>query len=92
MSGNTLLIDGHRYTHRDVLNLLYQLPLAEVKVVKTKHSIAFQGPATFLSNLSTADYEFDGQPSMLEQGLVYIHAQICENAGVAALVLDTNNF
>ena len=92
MSGNTLLIDGHHYSHRDVRNLLYQLPLAEAKVVKMKHSIAFQGPATFLFNLSTADFKFDGQPYMLEQGLIYIHAQICENAGVAALVLDTNNF
>ena len=73
------------------MQLPNNLTLTDAKVITTRHGIAFQGPAAYLSNLSPAEFEYENQKyTCVEQGLVYIQANVCKNPGVAALVLNTD--
>ena len=59
LSGNALVIDNRRFLHKDIPNLPDDLKLSDAKLVKCKGGIAFQGPATFLSNLNRVSFTFE---------------------------------
>ena len=77
LSGNALVIDNRRYLHKDIPNLPYDLKLADAKFVKCKGGLAFQGPATYLSNLHRVPLTYeDLDLTSVEQALVYMKALI----------------
>ena len=78
LSGNALIIDNKRFLHKDIGNLPHGLKLKDAKQVECKEGIAFQGPATFLSNLHkvTLTYE-DLSFTSVEQAFTYMKALIC---------------
>ena len=59
LSGNALVIEGRRYLHKDIPKLPHDLKLADAKLVKCKGGIAFQGPATYLSNLHNVSFTYE---------------------------------
>ena len=51
LSRKVLVIEGARYLHKGIPKPPHDLKLSDAKLVKCKGGIAFQGPATYLSNL-----------------------------------------
>ena len=87
LSGNALVIDGRRYLHKDIPNLPHDLKLADAKLVKCKGGIAFQGPATYLSNLHKVSFKFEDLDfTSVEQALVYMKALICGAATILSCI------
>ena len=78
VSGNALVIDGKRFLHKDIKNLPHNLKLADAKQVSCKDGIAFQGPATYLSNLNRVNFTYEELSfTSVEQAYVYMKAMIC---------------
>ena len=86
-SGNVLIIDNRRYLKWDIPNLPHGLKLADVKLVKCKGEIAFQGPATYLSNLNRVSIQFEDLDfTSVEQALTYMTALICGAAMILSCI------
>ena len=78
LSGNMLIIDNKRFLHKDINNLPHRLKLKDAKQVRCKEGIAFQGPATYLSNLHRVPLVYEDLDfSSVEQAFVYMKALIC---------------
>ena len=51
MKGSSIVIDGVRFGHKDILNLPKGLSIDKVKTVTTKDGIAFQSHHAYMSNM-----------------------------------------
>ena len=60
LRGNTLIIDGIRFTHKDLSNLPYELTMESVKVIEVIDGIAFQSEYAYLSNMYKTDIKYEG--------------------------------
>ena len=91
LSGSTLILEGKRYTHREIGQLPKSLNLAEAKVTPCKDGLAFQGPYAYLSHMYACPIVYDGKDyTTAEQTIVYKHATTSGSYGVAAAVLQTD--
>ena len=91
VSGAALVVEGQRFTYKELDKLPHNLTLADAKQIPCKGGIAFQGPETFMSNLSKITVEYRGREfKSNEHALVYTHAQEMGCTGIAARVLDTD--
>ena len=59
LSGNALIVDNRRFLHKDINNLPHGLTLKDAKQVRCKNGIAFQGPASYLSNLHKISFVYE---------------------------------
>ena len=67
-------------------------PPPNVKIKMTKAGITFSGPTAFPSNLSQADFVFEGQPyTSSEQGYQNLNAIFNDVPEIAAKIMATNN-
>ena len=58
--GTSLVIDGIKFTHREIANLPYELSMESVKVIDVVDGIAFQSHHAYLSNMYRTDIVYDG--------------------------------
>ena len=61
MKGNALLIDGIKFTYKEIENLPYGLTMEPVKILEVKDGFAFQSHHSFLSNMYKTDIVYEGE-------------------------------
>ena len=61
LRGNILIIDGIRYTYKDIDQLSHGLTMENVKLVKVLDGYAFQSHYAFLSNMFPCIIKFEGE-------------------------------
>ena len=59
--GNFLIIDGIRYTYKDIDHLPHGLTMENVKLVKVTDGYAFQSHYAFLRNMFPCTIKFEGE-------------------------------
>ena len=92
LSGNALVIDGKRFLHKDIPNLPHDLKLADAKLVKCKGGLAFQGPATYMSNLHRVSLTFEDLDfTSAEQAFVYMKALVCNAVAILSCIRSVND-
>ena len=66
-------------------------PAPNIKIKMTKAGLTFSGPTAFPSNLSRADFVFEGQPyTCSEQGYQNLNALFNDAPEIAARIMATN--
>ena len=60
MKGSSIIIDGVKFGHKDILNLPKGLSIDKVKIVSTKDGIAFQSHHAYMSNMYPCRIVLDG--------------------------------
>ena len=86
-----IVVEGQRFTYKELDKLPHNLSLADPKQIPCKGGIAFQGPETYLSNLSKIPVEYRGREfKSNEHALVYTYAQVMGCVGIAARVHYTD--
>ena len=60
LRGSIIVIDGVKFTHKDIQNLPKGLSICEIKIVATKDGVAFQSHHAYLSNMYPCKIMYDG--------------------------------
>ena len=90
LSGEAIVIEGKRYTHRDIDRELHELEGG--KTVSVAAGIAFQGHHSYLSNLYACQFTYDNIVyNSAEQCYPHQAAKCKNNGSVAAKVLACND-
>ena len=60
LRGSIIVIDGVKFTNKDIQNLPKGLSICEIKIVATKDGVAFQSHHAYLSNMYPCKIMYDG--------------------------------
>ena len=60
LRGSNIVIDGMKYSHKDIHNLPKDLSIEKVKIVTTKDGVAFQSHHAYLSNMYLCKIIYEG--------------------------------
>ena len=61
LRGNVIIIDGIRFTHKDIDSLPYELSMESAKIIQVADGVAFQSEYAYLSNMYKTEIKYDGE-------------------------------
>ena len=61
LRGNVIIIDGIRFTHKEIDSLPYDLTMEAAKIIPVDDGIAFQSEYAYLSNMYKTVIKYDGE-------------------------------